>query len=126
MSRPSTIAEVVLRTKVVGTVKVGEFAAQPAMLKLFAGFCEQIEKVGGGVAPGDSTYNRSDVELRLPMSNAELADQLRQEQYDWDALEAVYDICSINGTEPESWRRDDLVKWIAREGVATPWEVVSA
>lgn len=118
MSRPATTVDVTERFVEIGRIEVGALGLQPALLKSLATFQESLVKSGG-----ELRQNYSQIMFHLPRTEEQLKDQLRSDQYHWDEMEKIYDACTANGTEPESWRKASLEEWIAREGVSTPWAV---
>lgn len=128
MAKPTTVADLSnphpffndYRLAEIGSIDVGEFFARPGLLKAWAAFAEAIEKSGGKVA---TTYSGStNVRVSVSPDENRQQDNLRRARSHWEELERIYDACAANGTEPEDWRKDDLLRWIDLEGVAVPWE----
>lgn len=121
MARPATTTDVIERSIEVGTIEIDQFVTTPTVLKTWAAFVESIAKSGGDLR--HSPYSRGKVEIWMPRDEAQLKDQLRQEQYRWDENQKKYDICAINHTPPENWCKETVKAWAVAEGLPVIWEV---
>ncbi|AEQ21009.1 hypothetical protein E3_0950 [Rhodococcus phage E3] len=132
MTKPATIADLSnphpffddYRLSEIGTIDVGELLDRTGPLEAWAAFAKAIEKSGGKVA---TTYSGStSVRVSVAPDENRQQDNLRRAQAHWAELERIYDTCVANATEPEDWRKDDLLRWIDLEGVSVPWETSAA
>lgn len=121
MARPSTTADLKPDAFLsdIGTIDASRFMLDPDLAKAYATLLVALDKAGGDV---HSHYGGTHVQVRLPATERDLEANLRRAQREWDELAGIYDVCDATHSEPESFRKDDLLKWIEAEGKDIPWE----
>lgn len=120
MARPASIQDLTGdRTVPFGNVDVEAFVDQADLLVAFAAFQKAVVKNGGVIKKGP--YSRSSVDLAMAKTQAQLEQQLVDEQRTWDDLKSIYEVCATTGSAPESWKANSLAKWAEAEGLPS-WE----
>ena len=106
MPRPVSTEEITERSRSIGRIEIERFGTHPSLLKAYAALLEAVTKLGGHA---DQRY--SNVELFIPKTAKELAEQLESDQRRWDSAEALWlrAVCAdgttfcANGNATSSW-----------------------
>ena len=123
MPRPVSTEEITERSRSIGRIEIERFGTHPSLLKAYAALLEAVTKLGGHA---DQRY--SNVELFIPKTAKELAEQLESDQRRWDNAEALW-LRAVRADDDDvlrEWERDTVVAWCEAEGKPNPFDPFAA
>lgn len=123
MPRPASIEEITERSRSIGRIETERFGTHPSLLKAYAALLEATTKLGGHA---EQRYGH--VELFIPKTPKELAEQLESDQRRWDSAEALWlrAVRADEGDDLREWERDTVTSWCAAEGKPNPFDCFAA
>lgn len=126
MARPESIKDITKENRFVriAMFEVDKIIGNANLLKHYTALLEAAQKLGGYA---DKSY--STVDVKIPKDDAQLADQLRHDQYVWDDMEKLYNLAVNRGTNSDDvpeWRRNGLKNWAKENDLPDPFDVFAA
>jgi hypothetical protein len=123
MPRPVSTEEITERSRSIGRIEVERLGTHPSLLKAYAALLDAVTKMGG-----HAEQRYSNVELFIPKTAQELADQLESDQRRWDSTEALWlrAVRADEGDELREYERETVVAWCEAEGKPNPFDPFAA
>ena len=123
MPRPASTDDITERSRSIGRIEIERFGTHASLLKAYAALLEAVTKLGGRA---EQRYGN--VELFIPKTPTELADQLESDQRRWDNAEALW-LRAVRADENDDlreWERETVIAWCDAEGKPNPFDPFAA
>lgn len=126
MARPESIKDIAEEDRFVriASFETDKIIGNAKFLKHYTAFLEVVQNFHGYA---QKSY--ANVDLYIPKDDAQLADQLRHDQYRWDDNQKIYNLAINRGPDTEDvpeWRRNSLIQWAKDNDLPDPFDVFAA